>query len=225
MPIHPRISGAPVIALSIIDSSEDSPFSLDDRILLAVRNPETNPTHPNVVSVPTQRIPELILENLLQSSEPAEKTPSAFFCPLEPISGEKNSHDPVVFLVESLFSRKLGVADHLETGRMRFSVILFSMTLGTAHYKGNTPYGNQEEMAMGNLWVRIHAGFDLFPEKTASYSRIFSSDLRTLREVKATGDLSRFPSELALKAESIGGVCIASTINAIDFLERTNRVG
>jgi hypothetical protein len=52
---------APVLALTLVDGGSLSPagkVTIDSRVLLAVRDPETNETHPGVVSVPTQRIPQ-----------------------------------------------------------------------------------------------------------------------------------------------------------------------
>ena len=103
-----QMTGSPVIAVTIIDCVPES-----DRfgeVLLVVRNPQTNATHPGTVSVPTQRVPPAVLP-LLTRTEVSERWSSN-----ERLSG----HKAEIFVVESVLARKLGLADALEAGTIAF---------------------------------------------------------------------------------------------------------
>ena len=223
-PDSPKVSlaGSAVIALSIVrgQAVDSECQSRASEILLAVRNPASNPTHPNIISVPTLRVPKALMASLVDTLELIATWPDGvtFYRFPEIRSDRDNGHHPIVFTIESLFSRKLGVADFLESGKMVYSSCLFSVTPGTTEYKTKNPYGSSETIAMGNIWVTVREGFDLFPKGNASYSQIFPASLDALEEVKATGDLSRFPHPLNPAIHSIGGLCIASSINTIRYL-------
>lgn len=225
-PVVPSAAGpfplSAVMALSIVRGDV---FAAGGRtkaadILLAVRHPGSNATHPNVVSVPTLRIPPALMESLAGSREPPAARPEgvSFYEFPEVRSDRDNGHHPVVFIAEALFARKLGMAEPLEQGRLVFSARLFSITVGTAHYTTENPYGASERIAMGNLWLSVLEGFDLFPRENTSYSPIFSAPLAALQHAKETGDLSGLPAPLDPAVHRIGGLCIESTLNAIRHL-------
>ena len=44
----------------------------ESEILLAIRHPDSNPPHPSVVSVPTGRIPPVLMQSLIESLVPTE---------------------------------------------------------------------------------------------------------------------------------------------------------
>ena len=57
---------ASVLALTIVDARTTSDFEGIDRsslILVGVRDPATNDSHPNVLSVPTKRVPDAVLNS------------------------------------------------------------------------------------------------------------------------------------------------------------------
>ena len=85
-----QMTGSPVIAVTIIDCVPES-----DRfgeVVLVVRNPQTNATHPGTVSVPTQRVPPAVLP-LLTRTEVSERWSSN-----ERLSG----HKAEIFVVEEI---------------------------------------------------------------------------------------------------------------------------
>ena len=189
-------------------------------LLLAVRHPDSNATHPNVVSVPTLRVPPALMYSLVDSLERIETWPAgvAFYRFPEVRSDRDNGHHPIVFITKALLAGKLGMAEPLEQGRLVFSSRLFSVTVGTAHYTTENPYGRSEPIAMGNILVSVLKGFDLFPRENASYSQIFPASLAALERAKAVGDLAGLPVRLDPAIHAIGGLCIESTLNVVRHL-------
>lgn len=213
--------GSPVMALAIIDSTGRPPAEArpDSPILLGIRCPQANATHPNVVSVPTQRVPGAFLLETIAACTLVQAADAAWFFTFPEVTNTReNGHHPVIFLIESVLSRKLGVAQALERGEIEFTAGFFSLTTGIAHYGDEGPYGTAERMVMGNLWVAVTRGFDRFPGRTESFSRVFAATLEALDHAKATGDITGLAGGgLDPAVHSIGGVCIASTINALRF--------
>ncbi len=214
-------AGSPALALAIIDSTGRPPSETrpDSPVLLGIRCPEANATHPNVVSVPTQRLPGAFLLEMVAACTLLRASETAWFFSFPEVANTReNGHHPVIFLIESLLSRKLGVARALERGGIEFTAGFFSLTTGIAHYGDEGPYGTAERMVMGNLWVAVTRGFDQFPERTESFSRVFAAGLAVLDHAKATGDITGLAGgQLDPAVHSIGGVCIASTINALRY--------
>ena len=219
---HSETDRAPlssVVALSIVrgDILTAAARSKEAEILLAVRHPGSNATHPNVVSVPTLRVPPVLMRFLMDTLAPVETRPDGgvFYRFPEIRSDRDNGHHPLVFMAEALLAGKLGMAEHLEQGRLVFSSRLFSVTRGTAYYTTENPYGRSESIAMGNMLVSVLKGFDLFPRENASYSMIFPASLAALEQAKITGDLSGMPVKLDPALHRIGGLCIESTLHVI----------
>lgn len=143
-----------VIALTVVR---------DQQLLLSQRSPTANRTHPNIVSVPTMRIPWPLAQGLV----------GFYGAPV--VSSEfSNGHDPRIFVAEAVMSRKLGMA--LEDGRPKYDVGVAVVVSGTAKYElGETESGaTAEPIRMINLRVTLRepATFS-FAEKTTSYSKIF----------------------------------------------------
>jgi hypothetical protein len=207
-----------VVALAIVRGA-DIP-SKDAEILLAIRHPDSNPTHPNVVSVPTMRVPPVLLQSLTQTLDVLETRPggACFYRLPEVRSDRDNGHHPIVFIVEAILAGKLGMAEWLERGRLVFASRLFSVTTGLAHYATDNPYGDSELIAMGNILLTVPEGFELFPKANASYSEIFPATLAQLEHAKATGQVSGLPLRLNPAIHQIGGLCIESTVNVIRHL-------
>ncbi|MCX5787449.1 MAG: hypothetical protein NTX64_02905 [Elusimicrobia bacterium] len=214
--------GSTVAALTIVDGSgpKAGGFSLSERLLVGIRRPGSNLTHPNVVSVPTQRIPRDLYLSLIGSMELIRNSDTEYFFRFPEVTERnQNGHHPVNFVIETVLSRKLGAAELLETDVIRYASAFFSITLGKAEYKTENPYGTEEKIAMGNLWVLITSGFARFPSSTASFSRVFPVTLKALAKAKRAGlPLAGFPADLDPAKHPVGGLCIASTITSTDFL-------
>jgi hypothetical protein len=166
-----------VIALTLIDASSLTAGRVDPqtRVRIGVRRAETNPTHPHIVSVPTQRIPRALAEALLHHAESIEGLDQAVLIHAPRVSNrDRNGHDPVIYAVESLLCTKLGVADPLEEGRIQFDAVPAIYTVSYARYPNlfdveASPYPPRELLRMINVRVEVTKGAGLFPEKTQSY--------------------------------------------------------
>jgi len=206
-----------VLALTIVKSSARQPagFSADDQILICVRNKDINRTHPEVVSVPTQRIPKTLAENLLQDSQTTGMEGDTNLFQGEVYSNTTaNGHNEVVFLVESLLSKKLGVADSLESGLIKFRAALHGNQNGVAKYPN---LDETEHLQMINIVVYVEEGAQLFPTETKSYDLV--------KWVPTDGFLKMWfdgkdPTNIGLTGEQalgvcVDGLCIASTADII----------
>ena len=106
----------PIISLIVRDQARD--------ILIGVRNPEVNKTHPHVVSTPTQRIPRALADIILQGTQLVKTTlPNLHFTgveiqayqvknsPSRTYSGREEENeeesDPLIYVVTTLLARKL----------------------------------------------------------------------------------------------------------------------
>ena len=63
-------SSSPVLSLTVLDARTlpEGILRPDSLLLVVVRRPDCNPTHPNVVSVPTQRLPRSLFCELLHGA-------------------------------------------------------------------------------------------------------------------------------------------------------------
>jgi hypothetical protein len=169
-------SPSPVVSISIFDHAipDKDLVPGDAKIQVVVRDPETNKTHPNVISIPTHRVPCALFRPLLESAERDEEVGSTtFYKGGEVENAPGGGHHPVIYAVETILSRKLGVADELELGALRFRAALRAVTVGKSVYPDSESHNRTEHIAMANIRVTVTRGAELFPPKTASYSTIF----------------------------------------------------
>jgi hypothetical protein len=166
----------PVVALTIISGGADSVghVSKEMSMLVVVRDRRTNQTHPDVVSVPTQRIPRAVFEAIVESAVSTELCNMTLLYDSEEVDSRViNGNDPMVYAVESLLSRKLGVSNVLETGDLSFRAKLRGVRHGTSvHRLMNSGGALSEQIAMANVLVTITAGAARFVRRTKSYSHI-----------------------------------------------------
>lgn len=183
-----------VAALSVVEN---------DKVLLVQRRLSANRTHPDMVSVPTMRIPRSLAEELVR------------LCG-EPSVGnlDTSGHDPRVFVVEAIISRKLDVV--LEAAEMpeamSFRVRVAAVVEGTAQYGagevGSDP--SSEDLTMINLLVELHLPCRgqlsrLLPLSSSSYSRRIWVPIH---------DFLSVDHDPWWRAR-LGGVCVESTRQAL----------
>lgn len=216
MHIHPpACRTSQVIALTIIAPTERSssikgPYDL----LLGVRRPECNRNHKNVASVPTQRVPKPIFtrlhKRLIQNADN------------EADWGENSdSEDPDDLLrhtVESIFSRKLGLADALEYRRLRFWMKPCVYRFGVS--PSLVASDSAEQLEMLNVLVRLDIGRECVPSSTASYCAIKWFDARRATESVQLCLPFNFGSGNERADYLPGGLCICTT----DILLRQNMI-
>lgn len=170
-------SPAPVLSLTVIDggSLDHGVLSPNSRVLVAARSPRTNPTHPNVVSVPTQRLPRALHREIVASAVPdgqRSTSVTTYFSGPPVDSAVINGHNPTMYAVESLLARKLGLAERLEQQTVSFRAALRSEVRAAAGYDNLGPEMVYEDIEMLNVVVEMQGDHPLFPTETASYAPI-----------------------------------------------------
>jgi hypothetical protein len=197
-------SASPVLALTIVDCEPTS--KTRGRVLVVVRDPTTNPTHPNTVSVPTQRIP-IALQHVFAGALPVDCSSNTRWTSSRLASG----HDPVIYAVEALCSRKLGIGDALERDAVLYEATTATMDVGYAEYGPR----RREPIQMSNVLMRIHAGVSLFAAATASYSSMTWADPSELVDAfESHNPLSVVPNADPLEL-CIHGLCVSTTVALI----------
>lgn len=208
---------SPVLSLIIVDGQtlDLGRINDDTKILLVVRDKETNITHPNVISVPTQRIPHALYGDILQSATVINNTDLRTYYAGNYVSNmTTNGHHPLVYAVESLLALKLNLADAVETDGCKFECRLCISQEGKA-YHSNLPVrdGREEYISMVSLLVSVREGIDLIPPNSASYSHIMWIKVKTFLEtVKSRNPLvvDLNPLEYCIR-----GLCIITAYEVI----------
>lgn len=211
-----------VIALTLFDNNTlvNGGIVADTRVRIGVRRAGSNLTHPDIVSVPTQRIPLSLAQEILGARTTAAEPEGLVKLTTRWSSNRSaNGHNPVVYAVESLLSRKLGVAEYLESDRLIFEATPAICILDWARYPNlidatDAPYPDQELLRMINIRVHITEGADLFPALTESYDH---SKWVTVHEYNAMMD-GKDVSRVGLDGFKfcVDGLCVASTNTIIE---------
>jgi hypothetical protein len=159
------------------------------KVLLVVRNPETNTTHPNVISTPTARIPRGLASGLFKGVKfnktslnidfpdsidrilLAKRNRPAFY------SGkEEELHDPLVYVVATTMLQKICTPTQFEArvgsiieGEIFYEDTGIEMKMTRAIKEGVNGYSEKARM----IGIEVLADkASLFPSSTASYSKI-----------------------------------------------------
>jgi hypothetical protein len=212
---HSLESPATVVALSMFDLSGgvQAPIDRGTNMQIVVRDPKTNVKHPNVISVPTQRVPEALIRAMIDMVEvEAEDLRTTYYRWSEADSSVRGHH-PVTFAVESVLSRKLEVASALELSRITYRASLRAVSVGKSHYPNLPSVEMEEHVLMANIMVLITNGAELFPSRTTSYSHVLWIDVKDFLTTVRT----RNPFEIGLDPIEycIHGLCISTTYDVI----------
>lgn len=206
---------SPVVALALFDSEGLSarPHGEMPLIQIVVRDPTTNRTHPNVVSVPTARVPKILFDALLQDVSVESRHGYTSLCSSRDLDSEDaTGHNPVIFVVKSILAQKLGAGDALEAGLLAFRARVGALSFGESQYY-NADEPTSELIAMVTIVVTLTKGADVFPSQTASYSHL--RWVSTNQFVKAVQN--KDPSLVNLHPIDlcIHGLCVSSTYDLI----------
>lgn len=228
---------SPVISLTILDDATLSSSEIHDqtKILIGVRSAEANITDPNVVSVPTQRAPPKLLKEICSKSQKVEISkniglnfPEHFlqaYLLNAPVIDNKqvSGHNSTIYAVESVLTRKLGLADALERGNIHFTACPTSLIVGSVFYEKITsdlpgkPINVQEQelhqeyQEMCNISVRL-SDARYVPKSTASYSALRWIDVHKFMEMSRTKDYDLLISVFGQQAVNycVHGLCLTS---------------
>ena len=173
------------------------------RVLVCVRNPATNVHHPGVLSVPTQRIPSVLLQSIKKESRLSPEGRNSTALETEWVdSRHTTGHNFVVYSVESLLSQKLGISEG-ERGRddCPFRAKPVWIERGYAAYaRGNGLEIEHEAIDMLGVLVTV-ANPAAFPSSTHSYNRILWTPI----------------SQFLLSYEQKNVECVDPTLNAVEL--------
>jgi len=201
---------APVLALTLIDArsaGRNGTIEKSSSLLVGVRDPETNITHPNVVSVPTKRIPKCILDGflveMLRKSSPGAST-TYIVREIQP-DPRANGHSKLFFAVKSILAEKLGLAEQLERGEVSFATRLEAIVVGTVKH-----LEFEEKTCMFNASVFIQ-GADHIPSKTSSYRSLIWTPISSFMLAAEHKDLTKISPNLNPFEYCIHGLCIMSS--------------
>lgn len=206
-------------SLAVADVCAVSLVSFDEpnRILIGVRRSSTNESFPNAMSVPTQRVPSSLLEEIsanvhLQVDEGSNHEFESIWVS----SSRSSGHDPLIFLIDSILARKLHLSDALESGEFKYEATLATITTAWVDQLRAAGPAMPELTRMANVIVSVTSGASLIPEETASYSRICWRPQRDVLEAIHTNDAliawpDGDPFELCVK-----GLCLATTADLIE---------
>jgi hypothetical protein len=210
---------SPVISLSIFADRpvEGGVITPDSQLLVVVRNKETNITHPNVISVPTQRIPLNLFKAIIDTAAKEKEEDSLTYYQYSfSDSSLANGHDPIIYAVESILSRKLGLSEALEKNEFTFTSCLRVKKVGKSYHPNlSIDQGQIEFIQMLNLVVFIKNGQELIPEKTSSYSHILWTGAKSFLSTVREANPLLLDDDLDPLDYCIHGLCISSTYSVI----------
>ena len=212
---EPRIP-APVVALTIVDSAtlENNHITEDSLVLVVVRDPDTNATHPNVVSTPTQRIPINLFSELNTIYRSNDKNQQKL------ISSDQESqnftHNPIVYAVDALMSKKLGASELLESESMLYNAEIKLIKDGISYHKVE----NQIDLvphyiSMVNILVQIQEGASGIPSRTASYRYLIWTRVEDFLRSFKEKDPILISKELDPFKYCLHGMCISTSTNVL----------
>lgn len=204
---------SPILSLTVLDSAtlRDGVVQTDSKVLVVARREDTNPTHPNVVSVPTQRIPEALRDSIAGSAVAVGKDPTSgvsYFSQGYLDSKVHNGHHPTINAIEALLSRKLGLAESLESEQVSFRAALKAQVDGVALYDNIGDSDVYEPVSMLNVVIELDQAQAKLPMRTSSYSVIAWAAVESFLDGVETRDPARVSPELDPLALCVHGVCL-----------------
>lgn len=180
----------PVLALTLVRHDGQGHYD----VLAGVRTPDANSTHPNVVSVPTLRIPAAIAKEWLADEGQGDVTRE----------------------VVNLLARKLGVADWLELNQIRILCHHFDVWQGTSVNGENEDGLVTENITMFNACIEVVTGSELFPERTASYDPLLWAPIADFLRMVRTREVGLLRSDLDELMYCAYGLCLQTTERILD---------
>lgn len=197
-----------------------------------MRRPETNVTHPNILSAPTDRIPHALFRAITDGPmvNPI-RTPShrgyAFYKPRPVSSEDESGHHPIVYAVDSILAKKMGVAEALEAGKITYRAWLAAVLDGHASYKDCV----DESMRMANIFVEVdEASMGRFPSESGAYSEIRKITLQDFMAhhwygAKGGEFFSPPNSGAQTEVDHIDGLCLPSSLEVLRQFEGSGKQG
>jgi hypothetical protein len=211
---------SPVVSLTILDGEtlgEKGLITRGTRMVAVARSAAANPTHPNVISVPTQRVPRALLHELrAHAIATATRGNAQHFAGEEADSAVSSGHDARVYAAESIFARKFELGKELESGSLRFTARLAVVVAGATTYDA-PDQAIEESIEMANLRVVLRLGRAMVPRATTSFARLGWVSVGEFITAARRSDPSALGERFDAAELSIRGLCISSTCSALEY--------
>ncbi|TMQ08778.1 MAG: hypothetical protein E6J90_39535 [Deltaproteobacteria bacterium] len=212
---------SPVVSLTILDGEtlgEKDLITRGTRMVVAARAAAANPTHPNVISVPTQRVPRALLHELrAHAIVKATLGNTQHFAGDEADSAVSSGHDARIYAAESILARKFELGKELESGSLRFTARLAVVVAGATTYDAVNQAPIEESIEMANLRVVLRLGRAMVPRATTSFARLGWVSVGEFITAARRGDPSALGERFDAAELAIRGLCISSTCSALEY--------
>ncbi len=194
----------PVLALTVLRRVASTP-----EIIVGVRDPDTNRFHPNVASVPTRRVQSAVARQWIWALRLRRHAT---------VVRRADLRDEVA----TLFSRKLGLADHQERDEIEFRIESLSAAQGISVI-GEEADGRPrtEKLTMFNAVVWIDKGDDSLPPETASYRPLVWADADNFVAMSETQDTGRLGLGFEQFFYCAYGLCLQTSVLALQSMKRS----
>jgi len=209
----------PVLALTIFNSSKPVLERIlpESQILIVVRDPATNLRHPNVVSMPTQKVPISLIHDIQTQGRMKYASGDVSYYDGTVFSNRSGDcNNPILYGTQSLLCSKLGLAEPLEKGLFKYYAKIATVISGTVLHPMYPSGTESEHMTMVNLIVGIEDGHTYLPQATSSYSRILWTNVKSFQEMVLLKDPTIADDSLDAIDYCVHGLCIASAQAVID---------
>lgn len=186
----------PVVALAVIREAENS-----EEILVGVRDPATNKFHPDVVSVPTRRIPVEVAAALVASEANESRSP------LRAPALDR-------YVAREVFEAKLGFGDSHEMASL-LDVHLHRIDFGDSLI-GVDEDGSEVTERLGMFGIEVRVQKDIpVPAATESYSHLMWIPLDQFLLLAVTRDATMLPLGLKAAEVCVHGLCMRSATEIV----------
>lgn len=207
--IESREGVSNVLALTILDKATlglNGEVVPTTKLLICIRDPKTNDTHPDVVSVPTMRIPPVIAKKL----DTLRYNQEYIKCRTD---NTGNTGSPEFLLQEeitSLLTKKLGTG---AKGDLEFEARMAYLETGTVEHPNLDDYSRRvEDTRMYNAQILVNDP-STFPTKTTSYSKIWWVTADNFLKMMDGKDVTKVGVSAfdAINGICAQGLCLSST--------------
>jgi hypothetical protein len=208
---------ASVLALTILREGENGP-----QVLAGPRNPKTNKTHPNVVSVPTKRINPRTLKMAALACELQYETPTEHVFTPKWASYEHPDDMDRDFtlgrLVADAVATKVGYDEVMFRQTSALKLNMQSLTLGQSFVDYDSKSNMQTKEAIGMLNAAMIVPPGTEAPNPAAYSMLKWFDIDAFQQGYHNKDAMGMFPEMGLDAIEmcVHGVCMLTTSRALD---------
>ena len=189
----------PVLSVVLIDRRKGG-----QGVLVGIRNEAVNVNHPNVVSVPTMRLPVDLARAVVEQVEHQQFTGS--------IRRPGVAHDPMGFALWSLLAAKLGVADAIEADLFDVKPVAGCVMQGESLIDYVNGVDVTERLTMINLLCVVDRGHEHVPTRNSVFSHMQWLDYDVLVDAATSKDLAVLDEPFTSPEVCIHGLCIKTAV-------------